>query len=534
MKRTYKLIFFIIILCISNITNAFAKTLSNDIELVAGMKLEKKLSATEEHIYIANLENGMAIIGEVIQDGIDIVVDVYTPKGILLKQIDSPNGKNGAEPIDITANESGIYKFIIRTLDKNAEQGTYLLKVEEVLALMDNAKRIAKKEFPTKTLYDLWESSLTNPNEIDTFINKLEQQHIIEPLEGNDTNMLVTYFCVPDKDTEYAMQSGGPDFLGLRFQRLGNTKLFFVTQLVPKDARFNYGFNYFKVYHAGPNNEIERREVDHVYDGTVVMPDAPKELYISERKGVSKGKLMLTSIKSKFLNEDRKITIHTPANYDPKTPHNLLIVFDGESYGGRPNRRSRIPTPTILDNLKAENKITPTVTVLVWSMRKRTKDLISDTFSNFIAQELIPYMRSEYNIHKEAKNVVLAGSSRGGYAASFIAFNHSDVIGTVLSQSGSYWIKATDDENHWIYPKDTGKLITAFKNSKKLPIRFYMEIGLYDAGASMLGTNRELRDILEIKGYEIDYREFNGGHNYVNWRGSLANGLMSLLGQDKK
>ncbi len=91
---------------------------------------------------------------------------------------------------------------------------------------------------------------------------------------------------------------------------------------------------------------------------------------------------------------------------------------------------------------------------------------------------------------------------------------------------------ATKDENHWIYPKYEGKLIKAYKNSQRLPIKFYMDIGLYDAGASMLGMNREFRDILEIKGYEVYYNEFNGGHSYVNWRGTFSNGLISLIGKE--
>jgi enterochelin esterase-like enzyme len=56
-----------------------------------------------------------------------------------------------------------------------------------------------------------------------------------------------------------------------------------------------------------------------------------------------------------------------------------------------------------------------------------------------------------------------------------------------------------------------------------------MEVGLYDVGSGMLGTNRQLRDILELKGYEVDYREFNGGHAYSNWRVSFADALISLL-----
>jgi len=65
-----------------------------------------------------------------------------------------------------------------------------------------------------------------------------------------------------------------------------------------------------------------------------------------------------------------------------------------------------------------------------------------------------------------------------------------------------------------------------------LPIKFYMDIGLYDAGASMLGMNRQFRDILELKGYEVDYHEFKGGHNYVNWRGTFSDGLIALIGTE--
>jgi enterochelin esterase family protein len=532
MKNTTQLILLISFLFTSNFTNA--TSINKDKELIEGMRLVRTLSTSEEHIYTVNLENGMAILAEVAQNGIDLVIEIYSPSGKLLKQIDSPNGANGLEPIDFIANKFGEYKFVIRTLDKNAKKGKYLITVNKILSLENNAKRIAKKELPTQTLYDLWEASLSDKNAIDTFINKQTEKHIIEPIKGNNSDMLITYFCVPDENTEYVMQSGGRDFLGLRFRRLGKTKLFFVTQVVANDARFNYGFNFFKLYKSGPNGEIEIRDVVHSYDGIVVMPDAPKQPYIIENEGVSKGKVSEMSIKSTFLNEKRKITVYTPANYNEKLPHNLLIVFDGESYGGRVGRSARIPTPTILDNLTAENKITPTIAILVWNMGKRGKDLISEHFSDFIAKELIPWTRSNYNIYSKSENIVVAGSSRGGFSASYIALNNSDIIGNVLSQSGSYWIKGTEDENHWIYPKDDGKLINAFKNSEKLPINFYMDIGLYDAGASMLGMNRQFRDILKVKGYNVDYREFNGGHNYVNWRGTLSDGLISLIGTKKE
>ncbi|ADR20121.1 enterochelin esterase [Marivirga tractuosa] len=529
LKCTLSILTFLIL----NLSNTvFAQNEEVVKELIVEEVINRTISAKEKHTYAVQLDNGMAITGKVIQIGIDLVIDVYKPNGELLKQIDSPNGKDGDEPIDITANQSGIYKFIVHSLDKDAKKGNYALKVDQIISLPENTKRITKRELPTETLYNLWETSLTDNNAIDNFLANQHQRHIIEPIEGDNDNMLVTYFCMPNHNTEYVMLSGGPDFLGLRFQQLPSTKLHFVTQRVPKDARFNYGFNYFILDKAGPNGEIEYRDVIHAYDGTVEMPNAPIQKYINERENVTKGTLLQTLIKSEILDEDRRITVHTPVNYDSKTPHNLLIVFDGESYGARPNRSSRIPTPTIIDNLIAENKITPTVTILVWSMGKRSKDLVSEKFGDFITKELVSWVRSEYNIHPNPDKVVLAGSSRGGFASSFIAFRHSDVIGNVLSQSGSYWIKGTENENHWIYPEENGKLINLYKQSKRLPIKFYMDIGLYDAGASMLGMNRQFRDILELKGYEVDYREFKGGHNYVNWRGTLSDGLIALIGTE--
>lgn len=37
-----------------------------------------------------------------------------------------------------------------------------------------------------------------------------------------------------------------------------------------------------------------------------------------------------------------------------------------------------------------------------------------------------------------------------------------------------------------------------------------------------------------LKCYSLDYREFDGGHDYFCWRGSLADGLISLLGGTKQ
>jgi enterochelin esterase-like enzyme len=54
------------------------------------------------------------------------------------------------------------------------------------------------------------------------------------------------------------------------------------------------------------------------------------------------------------------------------------------------------------------------------------------------------------------------------------------------------------------------------------------------AAASVLsaeesGHEPRLRDALVGKGHDVDYREFNGKHSYVNWRESFGEALALLL-----
>ena len=67
-------------------------------------------------------------------------------------------------------------------------------------------------------------------------------------------------------------------------------------------------------------------------------------------------------------------------------------------------------------------------------------------------------------------------------------------------------------------------------------MRFYLEAGLLEIGHSinLLASNRHLRNVLEAKGYEVAYAEFNGDHTYLCWRGSLAQGLLALMGKQQK
>ena len=500
--------------------------------LTAGMNVERALGATDGHAYSAQLESGGAIIGQVDQKGIDLVVDIYDSDGKQIRRLDSPNGANGPEPIDFTALQTGTYKFVVHASDKNAALGSYRLKVDQILRPADNARRLAKQSYSNPALYNLWEASLTDPKAVDKFIaTRNGKDPVLDVTPINVSEMRVTYVILGDADTERVVFNGGPEF-GVVMRRLGKTNLFLGTQLVANDARFQYSFGLREVHHAGPNGEVEIAEIIPQGPWLLEMPNAPAQPYVKAKGDVPKGKTIQTTIKSTVLNEERQLSVYLPPNLDPKRPCNLLIVFDGVTYGGLPNQaQAEVPTPTILDNLISEKKIGPTIAVLVPNMGHRNRDLNgSKSFADFIAEELITWMRTHYAIRPGPESVVVAGSSAGGFTSTFCAFVHPEAIGNVLSQSGAYWITKDWQTVRVPYPRDTGMMIDEFKKSPRLPIRFYLEVGRYDRGAALLGSNRELRDVLQLKGYDVDYREFDGGHEYVSWRGSLPDGLISLLG----
>ena len=54
--------------------------------------------------------------------------------------------------------------------------------------------QLARKEFPTNTLYELWLLSKQDKQAAETFFSNLKQKHIIEPIENDKNNVLVTYF----------------------------------------------------------------------------------------------------------------------------------------------------------------------------------------------------------------------------------------------------------------------------------------------------------------------------------------------------
>jgi enterochelin esterase-like enzyme len=366
------------------------------------------------------------------------------------------------------------------------------------------------------------------PEALKNFWSQMEgKAPLIEPIADDPEYRWITFLWRGDKSMRELTIFGdipSRDDVGSKPRRLLETDLWFRTARIPKDSRFGYAFQ----ANGGP---IQRDPLNpHSFAGRSVaeLPDAPPQPWIADEPGISKGSRSQHTLSSRILNDNRAFAVYTPPKYSPQGKScGLLIVFDGESYGY--SDHSAIQTPTIIDNLLAADKIRPLVAVLLNSQKTRSRDLVcSPQFAEFLADELVPWVRERYNVSNDPMDTIVAGSSYGGLCAAFVAWKYPAVFGNVLSQSGSFRYFPGPKQDVVPYSEQTGWLTRQYVTTPRLKTQFYLQVGKFEA--PLIAEHRRLRDVLEAKGCFCSYSELSGGHDYLTWRASFPDGLIALAG----
>ncbi len=401
-----------------------------------------------------------------------------------------------------------------------------------------------------------------NQAAIDQFVGHLQgKAPLVESVVNDPHSAWVTFLWRSEGTVHRVGVLGGPptaDFAA-KLERLKETDLWYRTDKVPNDARFVYRFlinqpeniasdpaawQKFWKEHPPASDPLNPHDSPSGDGSIAELPDAPPQPWLERLPGVSNQitgwleknlanrDIREFTIHSEILKQDRTFAAYTPPGYNPQgEPYTLLVMFDGN---GCRQANSSFPVSVILDNLISQKKIAPLVTVFVYQTAERDKELAcSETFADFVAQELIPRVRKDYHVATKAEQTIISGLSLGGLMSSFCAYRHPEVFGNVLSMSGSYpWCPGMF-EGTMNAESEPGWLTRQFVESPKLPIHFYLTAGRFENfhPYSLLNENRRLRDVLKAKSYTVDYSEFSGGHNPVCWRGPFVEGLIKLIGQ---
>lgn len=372
---------------------------------------------------------------------------------------------------------------------------------------------------------------------------------LIEDVHDAKGRLLVTFLYRAQPDTRAVAMFGAPDGapgfpIGTyaALERVPKTSVFAHSALVDPTARITYvlvpgddfgpptGFSDMDrrlplIRHDALNKHRRRWGSGCVPNVLVCsridLPKAPSQPLLAVRRATPAGDLVEVKVKSKSLGNERRVLVYTPPGFGPSGPrYPLVVMFDAEA------ALSNLGIPLALDELIATRQIPPSVVLLVGN-KDRWKDLSANAvFADFVALELVPWARRSYHTTSDPRRTVVAGISLGGLAAAFAALRHPAVYGNVLTQSGAYWWGPDEDVEGDVLPREYARHPT-------LPLRFWMEAGTFEKATTnvnhLLGANRHMRNVLIARDYEVTYREFAGGHDYFNWRGTIGDGLVALL-----
>jgi len=535
-------------------------TLAGEPELKLGQILEGSLSPGQAQSFVVSLADGdFAQIG-VNPRGQTLMVKTYDPSGKPFRGADLGPEE---DKLNLVAEAPGSYRVEVAAADKRATV-TYTIALEKVVTL---AARLAplKPVTDSKRIRALQAAVERGDREsVNSFWEEVKKAGapLIEPIPGDRENMAVTFLWKGKPDTHNVMVLWTP-YAGVvpdeyLMERLGETDVWHKTikvdrrmrlayTLAPNAARlrpFSLGIDNDAVTmiaaaaRPDPLNPERWRDDPESVDApefrgssALEMPGAPPQPWIAWRPGVPAGQIEKHRFKSAALKNEREIAVYLPPRYSPQAePYPLLVLVDEDAY------LSLVPTPTILDNLISEGRIPPVVALLVGNAPgARSRELpCNPEFSRALVTELLPWAHRLYNFTSDPRHTVVAGSSFGGLAAACAGLWHPETFGNVLAQSGSF---------HWTPPPASGLtdsnsepnwLARQFISSPKKPLRFYLEAGSTEFNATggadaILACTRTLRDVLRAKGYEVHFQEFAGGHDYLSWRGTLADGLMALM-----
>jgi enterochelin esterase-like enzyme len=361
---------------------------------------------------------------------------------------------------------------------------------------------------------------------------------LVEPFDG-DTSLVTFLWRGQARSTSVAW---GVD---VRLLRIPDTDVWYGSQTLPADLRTIYhlahdgadsiptdprgeGPSHIDAYNPHPFTFPGDPDDPTDHDqwlSLLQLPAAPNEEWTAPRAGVARGSMLHANLASVALDGPRRVSMYRPADI-PTDGLPTLVVFDGFL------SRTVLKIPTTLDNLIAAGRVPPLVALFVSSPNdhRREEELRpGQSIVDFTTRELMPWARRQWRISEDPKDRAIAGASRGGLAAAYVALRAPDVFGAVISQSGSFWWPSPQEgQPEW--------LIREYAKHPRAPLRFYLDVGSREdipgpGGApSQLLVNRRMRDTLRDRGYPVVYAEYTGGHDYVNWRRTFADALIAVFG----
>lgn len=248
------------------------------------------------------------------------------------------------------------------------------------------------------------------------------------------------------------------------------------------------------------------------------MPNARPFPDWNAMRRVRRGTLTEHSIDSAHIGyHNRRLTLYTPAGYDPNTAYPLLVMLDGQWATGP------LQLPAIADALIKHRRMQPAIIAMIQSSaeNERNREYISnDKHYEFLIRELVPFVQTRHKL-------VDGGAAIMGVAVGAIAAAHAALINPdTFSALGLISPPLGKGQ----YQEELGYYYRRFSSADRLPARIFQSVGRFEAAARFNRPAHDLEAVLRgRRNVAYHFAETGSGHGLVGFRSILPEALAWLL-----
>jgi enterochelin esterase-like enzyme len=208
-------------------------------------------------------------------------------------------------------------------------------------------------------------------------------------------------------------------------------------------------------------------------------------------------------ISSDVLGYELQYRAYLPDGFESRADLPVIFLTDGAGY----IRQGHVPS--VMDRLIQSARIEPVVAIFVDARdpnapnvnRRNEQFFCNEDYLNFFITELIPAIEKKYPVAREREKRTILGLSFGGLNAACFGLMGANTFSGIGMHSPA---------NHPV-----PGLLNAYEELPAQPLKIFLSTGSPNDNTR---ANREFRNVLKAKGYELKYVETREGHDWKNWR----------------
>ncbi len=296
---------------------------------------------------------------------------------------------------------------------------------------------------------------------------------------------------------------------------------------------YRYNFNVDGVSVIDPRNPAVSESNNNVWS-LVCVPGSE----VMDLRDVPHGAVAAVSYYSRSLGTFRRLHVYTPPGYElgrGRYPVFYLLHGAGDcdeawSSVGRAG--------VILDNLIAAGRARPMVIVMPsghirpWESEPGAAapaagappNPPADAFEQDFLTDIMPFIEEHYRVYRDRRHRAIAGLSMGGSQTLNLAFADLERFGYVGVFSsgliGSFGARRGGAGAAEAGPSWEERHAAVLEDAR---LRAGLELLWFATGREdfLIETSRSTVELLRRHGFEVVFRETEGGHTWINWRDYL-------------